>query len=84
MTHPQHLAAVDAAEPKEIRTACPHLDAVTAGLSTPGSSGQVEGHVTRVNSSNAWPMGERIPVSCTNEHSWPHAPATGASRCEIA
>lgn len=96
MTHPQHLAAADAAEPKEIRTACPHLDAVArhvhdfadmlhslqgnqlpdwmdrvladdlpalhslvsglrrdfdaviAGLSTPWSSGQVEGHVTRV------------------------------------
>ncbi|WP_460060667.1 ISL3 family transposase [Streptomyces sp. YKOK-I1] len=96
MTNPQHLAAADAAELKEIRTACPHLDAaarhvhdfaemlhdlrgdqlpdwmervladdlpalhslvsglrrdfeaVTAGLSTPWSSGQVEGHVTRV------------------------------------
>ncbi|MCX4718705.1 transposase [Streptomyces virginiae] len=96
MTHPQHLAAADAAELKEIRTACPHLDAaarhvhdfaemlhhlhgdplpgwmervladdlpalhslvsglrrdldaVTAGLPTPWSSGQVEGHVTRV------------------------------------
>ncbi|MFB7397759.1 ISL3 family transposase [Streptomyces sp. NPDC056191] len=96
MTHPQHLAATDAAELKEIRTACPHLDAaarhvhdfaemlhhlrgdqlpdwmervladdlpalhslvsglrrdfdaVTAGLSTPWSSGQVEGQVTRV------------------------------------
>ncbi|MFD9618335.1 transposase [Streptomyces virginiae] len=96
MTNPQHLAAADAAELKEIRTACPHpdaaarhvhdfaemlhdvrgdqlpdwmervladdlsalhslvsglrrdFDAVTAGLSTPWSSGQVEGHVTRV------------------------------------
>ncbi|WP_353961836.1 transposase [Streptomyces virginiae] len=96
ITHPQHLPAADAAELKEIRTACPHLDAaarhvhdfaemlhhlhgdqlpgwmervladdlpalhslvsglrrdldaVTAGLSTPWSSGQVEGHVTRV------------------------------------
>lgn len=95
MTHPQHLAAADAAELKEIRRACPHLDAaarhvhdfaemlhslqgdqlpdwmdrvladdlpalhslvsglrrdyaVTAGLSTPWSSGQVEGRVTRV------------------------------------
>lgn len=96
MTHPQHLAAADATELKEIRTACPHLDAtarhvhdfaemlhdlrgdqlpdwmervladdlpalhslvsglrrdfdaVTAGLSTQWSSGQVEGQVTRV------------------------------------
>ncbi|MFB6480243.1 transposase [Streptomyces virginiae] len=96
MTNPQHLAAADAAELKEIHTACPHLDAaarhvhdfaemlhdvrgdqlpdwmervladdlpalhspvsglrrdfdaVTAGLSTPWNSGQVEGHVTRV------------------------------------
>jgi transposase len=93
MTNPQHLAAADAAELEEIRTACPHLDAtarhvhdfaemlhhlrgdqlpdwiervladalpalhslfsglrrdfeaITAGLSTPWSSGQVEGHV---------------------------------------
>ncbi|MFI0967761.1 transposase [Streptomyces sp. NPDC021080] len=96
MTRPERLAAVDAAELEEIRTACSHLDAaarrvhdfaemlhdlrgdqlpdwmdrvladdlpalyslvsglrrdfdaVTAGLSTPWSSGQVEGHVTRV------------------------------------
>ncbi len=96
MTNPAHLAAADAAELKEIRAVCPHLDAtarhvrdfaemlrnlrgdqlpdwmnrvldddlpalhslvsglrrdleaVTAGLSTPWSSGQVEGHVTRV------------------------------------
>ncbi|MFD7026538.1 transposase [Streptomyces sp. NPDC059917] len=96
MTNPQHLAAADAAELKEIRMACPHLDAaarhvhdfaemlhhlrgdqlpdwmervladdlpalhslvsglrrdfdaVTAGLSTPCSFGQIEGHVTRV------------------------------------
>ncbi|MFJ5811255.1 hypothetical protein [Streptomyces sp. NPDC093093] len=27
MTNPQHLAAADAAELKESRTACPHLDA---------------------------------------------------------
>ncbi|MFF4353779.1 hypothetical protein [Streptomyces sp. NPDC001530] len=95
MTNPGHLAETDAAELKEIRTACPHLDAtarhvrdfadmmrdlrgeelpawmdrvladdlpalhslvngmkrdldaVTAGLSTHWSSGQVEGHVTR-------------------------------------
>ncbi|MGP4048824.1 ISL3 family transposase [Streptomyces sp. 2A115] len=95
MTSPGHLAETDAAELKEIRAACPHLDAtarhvrdfadmmrdlrgeelpawmdrvladdlpalhslvngmrrdldaVTAGLSTPWSSGQVEGHVTR-------------------------------------
>jgi hypothetical protein len=95
MTHPGRLAETDAAELKEIRAACPHLDAtahhvrdfadmmhdlrgndlpawmdrvltddlpalhslvngmkrdldaVTAGLSTPWSSGQVEGHVTR-------------------------------------
>ncbi len=96
MTNPQHFAPTDAAELKEIRMACPHLDAaarhvhdfaemlhhlrgdelpdwmervladnlpalhslvgsmrrdsdaVTAGLSTPWSPGQVEGHVTRV------------------------------------
>ncbi|MEU9190951.1 transposase [Streptomyces sp. NPDC048484] len=48
MTNPGHLADADAAELKEIRTACPHLDAVTAALSSPWSSGQVEGHVTRV------------------------------------
>ncbi|WP_371591425.1 transposase [Streptomyces sp. NBC_00513] len=96
MTNPQHLTAADVAELKEIRMACPHLDAaarhvhdfaemlhhlrgdqfpdwmervladdlpalhslvsglrrdldtVTAGLSTPWSSGQVEGQVTRV------------------------------------
>lgn len=97
MTNPHHIAAADAAEQKEIRTAgLPHLDAaarhvhdfaemlhrlrgdqlpgwaervrgddlpalhslvsglgrdfdaVIAGLSTPRSSGQVEGHVTRV------------------------------------
>ncbi|MFD4613584.1 transposase [Streptomyces sp. NPDC058440] len=96
MTDPGHLADADAAELKEIRTACPHLDAVarhvrdfadmmrdlrgdqlpawmdrvtqdelpalhslvnglrrdldavTAGLSSPWSSGQVEGHVCRV------------------------------------
>lgn len=95
MTSPGHLAETDAAELKEIRATCPHLDAVarhvrafadmmrdlrgddlptwmdrvltddlpalhslvngmkrdldavTAGLSTPWSSGQVEGHVTR-------------------------------------
>ncbi|MDT0468456.1 transposase [Streptomyces gibsoniae] len=95
MTNPGHLAETDAAELKEIRAACPHLDAtaghvrdfaammrdlrgddlpawmervladdlpalhslvngmkrdldaVTAGLSTPWTSGQVEGHVTR-------------------------------------
>ncbi|WP_051745716.1 transposase [Streptomyces yerevanensis] len=95
MANPGHLAETDAAELKEIRAACPHLDAtarhvrdfadmtrdlrgeelpawmdrvladdlpalhslvngmkrdldaVTAGLSTPWSSGQVEGHVTR-------------------------------------
>ncbi|KAB1982841.1 transposase [Streptomyces triticiradicis] len=95
MTNPGHLAETDTAELKEIRAACPHLDAtvrhvrdfadmmrdlrgeelpawmdrvladdlpalhslvngmkrdldaVTAGLSTPWSSGQVEGHVTR-------------------------------------
>ncbi|KPI13395.1 transposase IS204/IS1001/IS1096/IS1165 family protein [Actinobacteria bacterium OK006] len=95
MTHPDLLAEASAAELKEIRTACPHLDAtarhvrdfarmmgelrghelpawmdqvladdlptlhslvhgmnrdldaVTAGLSTPWNSGQVEGHVTR-------------------------------------
>ncbi|MGW0886193.1 ISL3 family transposase [Streptomyces sp. NPDC002671] len=95
MTSPGHLAETDAAELKEIRAACPHLDAtarhvrdfadmmrdlrgeelpswmdrvladdlpalhslvngmkrdldaVTAGLSTHWSSGQVEGHVTR-------------------------------------
>ncbi|MET7355129.1 transposase [Streptomyces mirabilis] len=95
MTNPGHLAETDAAELKEIRAACPHLDAtarhvrdfadmmhdlrgndlpawmdrvltddlpalhslvsgmkrdldaVTVGLSTPWSSGQVEGHVTR-------------------------------------
>jgi hypothetical protein len=95
MTNPGNLAEADAAELKEIRAACPHLDAtarhvrdfadmvrdlrgeelpawmdrvladdlpalhslvngmkrdldaVTAGLSTPWSSGQVEGHVTR-------------------------------------
>lgn len=96
MTNPGHLADADAAEVKEIRAACPHLDAVarhvrdfadmmrdlhgdqlpawmdrvtqdelpalhslvnglrrdldavTAALSSPWSSGQVEGHVTRV------------------------------------
>ncbi|MEU9146548.1 transposase [Streptomyces sp. NPDC048349] len=96
LTNPEHLTPADAAELKEIRTACPHLDAaarhvhdfaemlhhlrgdqlpdwmnrvladdlpalhslviglrrdfdaVTAGLSTSWSSGQVEGHVTRV------------------------------------
>ncbi|WP_280923698.1 ISL3 family transposase [Streptomyces roseochromogenus] len=95
MTNPGHLAESDAAELKQIRAACPHLDAtaghvrdfaammrdlrgddlpawmdrvladdlpalhslvngmkrdldaVTVGLSTPWSSGQVEGHVTR-------------------------------------
>ncbi len=96
MTNPEHLAETDAAELKEIRTACPELDAparhvrhfatmmcdhrsnllaawldrvladdlpvlhslvnglrrdidaVTAAFSTSWSSGQVEGHVTRV------------------------------------
>lgn len=95
MANPAHLTETDSAELKEIRAACPHLDAtarhvrdfadmmrdlrgeelppwmdrvladdlpalhslvngmkrdldaVTAGLSTPWSSGQVEGHVTR-------------------------------------
>ncbi|WP_435863393.1 ISL3 family transposase [Streptomyces mirabilis] len=96
MTNPGHLAETDTAELKEIRAACPHLDAttrhvrdfadmmrnlrgeelpawmdrvladdlpalhslvngmkrdldaVTAGLSTHWSSGQVEGQVTRI------------------------------------
>ncbi|WP_406117908.1 transposase [Streptomyces sp. NBC_00989] len=96
MTNPGHLSETDATELKEIRTACPELDAaarhardfadmmrdlrgdllpcwmdrvladdlpalhtlvnglrrdhdaVTAALSTSWSSGQVEGHVTRV------------------------------------
>lgn len=96
MTSPDHLTSDDAAELKEVRAGCPHLDAatrhvrdfanimrdlkgdrlpawmdrvenddlpalhsfvnglardqdaVTAGLSTPWSSGQVEGHVCRV------------------------------------
>ncbi len=96
MTNPEHLAETDAAELREIRTACPELDAaarhvrdfatmmrdhrgdlltawldraladdlpalhslvnglrrdidaVTAAFSTSWSSGQVEGHVTRV------------------------------------
>lgn len=96
LTNPQHLAPADAAELKEIRAACPRLDAaarhvhhfaemlhhlrgdqlpdwmervladdlpamhslvngmrrdfeaVTAGLSATWSSGQVEGHVTRI------------------------------------
>ncbi|MFJ7593502.1 transposase [Streptomyces sp. NPDC097617] len=96
LTNPERLTPADAAELKEIRTACPHLDAaarhvhdfaemlhhlrgdqppdwmdrvladdlpalhslvnglqrdfdaVTAGLCTPWSKGQVEGHVTRV------------------------------------
>ncbi|MER6032210.1 hypothetical protein [Streptomyces sp. NPDC001851] len=45
MTDPGNLTADDAADLKEIRTSCPELDAVTAGLSTPWSSGQVEGQV---------------------------------------
>jgi hypothetical protein len=102
MTSPAHLTETDSAELKEIRAACPHLDAtarqvrdfadmmrdlrdeelpawmdrvlaedlaalhsvvngmkrdldaVTAGLSTPWSSGQVEGHVTRAKLLTSW------------------------------
>lgn len=109
MTNPGHLADADAAELKEIRAACPHLDAVTrhvrdfadmmrdlhgdqlpawmervtedelpalhslinglrrdldavtAALSSPWSSGQVEGHVTRVKLLKR--MGSAVPTS---------------------
>ncbi len=125
---PQHLAAADAAELKEIRTTCPRLDAaarrvhdfaemlhhlsgdqnpdrmervpaddlpalhslvsglrrdfdaVTAGLSPPWSSGQVEARSPVSNSSSARPVDEQTSTSYANAYSWAHNPATGTLR----
>ncbi|MFE9559361.1 hypothetical protein ACFYMW_39555 [Streptomyces sp. NPDC006692] len=106
MTHPQHLAAADAAELKEIRTACPHLDAAARHAEmlhslqegplpdwmdrvladdllpcTPWSAAYDE---TSTPSLPAFPPHGAPGRSSASAHFWPHDPATGTSRCEIA